>query len=246
VADSATLPPPPSRAPTSADGSPPAWWREPTAPRIFANVVFAIVVAIVQQLLVGAAVTHRGLSDDYVSAASTVTVLAMLACVIGGWIGFTYSRRPASDRTLLLLGCWGLSSAVGLALLFAFQPSARHMPVSPELQAVADDFCATKAGLSDALGAVSNSATAPDLIANADAALQRFEDASFSLHEDARRAEAAGADELAAKLDAVGTDFARLARALRAMDRPAVDVASHDAAMEVISALRTWPISVTC
>jgi hypothetical protein len=200
----------------------------------------------VQQLIVGEAVTRRGLSDNYVSAASTVTILAMIACVVGGWIGFTYSRRTVSDRALLLLACWGLSSAVGLALLFAFQPSTRNVSASPGLQAVADDFCATRADLSDAMQAVSDARSARALLANGKAALRRFDAAAVSFHDQAGRAADVGATDLAANLDVLGTDFSQLARALRAMDRDAVDASSYETAALIVATTQTWPISITC
>ena len=120
------LPPPPTK--------PPPAWRVATAPRIFGHAVIALCAVVGQQIVVQQLVTSRGLDANADGLWVTTTLIVMVAAVVGGWIGFVYAHRSTSDRGLILLSCWGLSTALGLAVLFAALPESPTRRLDPLLR----------------------------------------------------------------------------------------------------------------
>lgn len=197
---------------------------------------------IAQQVVVQQLIISRGLDDNADDLWATMTLIVMVAAIVGGWIGFVYSDRSASDRGLILLSCWGLSTALGVAVLFA------TLPVSPAhaLEGVAEDFCTTKTQVYEAIVAVQHARTADQLFANSAAAVGAFDTAADNLHDQARRAADAGAAILASNLDQAAGDFTQLAESVRRLDGPGLQAPAADLAKVVSAIRRTEPIADRC
>jgi hypothetical protein len=217
-------------------------WRVPTAPRIFANVVFATVVVVVQQIVVAQVLTARGFSENYDGVAATVAFFGMVAAVLGGWIGFVYSQRSASDRGLFLIGSWGLSTALGLVVLMSVLPSSRGQV----LDAVARDFCEVRGTLLASIQAVGSASSTDELFAESATAVDAFESAADRLHDDAQRARSVGATDLAALLDQAANDLTAFAQGVRRLDVDGTQAAARDLAPVVVALRRTSPIAERC
>jgi hypothetical protein len=99
-------------------------WRQPTAPKIFANTALGFAVWFGELTLFVVVVHAKDRSDNFASVASNIVLLATLAATVGGWIGFVYSRHSRSDRGFILLTAWGMSVSLGILALLAIQPPA--------------------------------------------------------------------------------------------------------------------------